>query len=1240
MFIAYLYPMKRVPALINFLSVVCIAFFSVHAFLGLEIIKFNKRGILFNTSTKIPLKDRMDLAWEQEFELTKDPALNIVPRERLLAAWQYQQQLLGRTGLGKAAIPGVTWTERGPNNFGGRTRSVLVDLNDPTKKTLWAGGAGDGLWKTTDITAISPNWTPVNDFFQNLAITHIDQAPNNPQVMYFCTGEGNGNLDAVRGLGVWKTTNGGGTWTQLSATNNATYYYCQKVVSIGNGDTVFVLTKSGLYRSVNGGTALTKVLGTGISSAGGNIAYDMERMYNGTLYVTMSSGAANGGTIHKSYDKGATWTNPLSIPAYVSKDEMEIAVANNDTNTIYSLVENGGAIVAIIKSSNAGLSFDTVAAHPIDADAGVSTSSARKDFSRGQAWYDLSLAVDPNNANVVIVGGVDLFKSSTGGASWSQLSHWYGGFGFQDVHADQHYAYFEPGSSNVAYFSNDGGVYRSTNFTATMPTIISKGNNYNTLQFYACDIHPTAGSNQYIAGAQDNGSHGFSTAGINSTTEVTGGDGAFCHIDQDQPSYWFTSYVYTSYYRSTNNGASFSNVLNTSATVGSFISPTDYDDVANKMYMCGNNGTYVRWDNPQTGSTIVYDTTALFNNGKITHVKVSPNTANRVYFGLNNGRIVQVDNAHLTASLDSCINNNKGMPTGSVSCIEVETGNDNHILATYSNYGVVSVWETKNGGFTWTNCEGNLPDMPVRWALFNPNKNWQAMVATELGVWTTDSLQGAATNWQPSNTGFSNVRTDMLKIRSSDKQVVAATHGRGLFTTNAFAPPFADFVANKKISYVSAFVNFTSTSNGATSYLWDFGDGTTSNLQNPSKQYLTAGVYNVTLSINGAAYSKTVNSFIQILPYRPVPYTPALGGNFDINPNDFGPETVSGLPFERGNSAVSGKNGTASGSFAWVTGITANYIDNSDVRLYSPSFNCTASGTYTLKFKIKNRFEIGYDGFIVEYSIDLGNTWTKLGSTVLTNWYDFANTASATAFPQNEPYFNATRTAYTQMQYDFSSLAGNNKVCFRIVFKSDAGVTDIGLAIDDFEIAGPINAAMPVDLIGFWAKRLDAKNVALNWQTASEKNNKGFTIEKSKDGFLFEPINFVNGTGNSNTTQHYNYTDQEAIQDNLYYRIAQEDFNGKITFSNTIRIEKELSENKLVHFTYLMQEDALFIQSSELNIKVKLYQQNGQLLGEFQLNNFEEKLHLPNLAKGIYLLEFSNGKGAFQVEKLLWLNKI
>jgi hypothetical protein len=139
--------MKKAINIFPFLSLLIITSISVHSYLGLEVFTKDARGIVFNTKTKIPKPDRMDLAWQQEFELTKDPNLNIIPRERLQASWIYQQSLFAQqTALNKAAIPGITWVERGPKNCGGRTRSLMVDLNDPTKKTVWACAVAGGIW--------------------------------------------------------------------------------------------------------------------------------------------------------------------------------------------------------------------------------------------------------------------------------------------------------------------------------------------------------------------------------------------------------------------------------------------------------------------------------------------------------------------------------------------------------------------------------------------------------------------------------------------------------------------------------------------------------------------------------------------------------------------------------------------------------------------------------------------------------------------------------------------------------------------------------------------------------------------------------------------------------------------------------------------------------------------------------------------------------------------------------------
>jgi hypothetical protein len=744
----------------------------------------------------MPLQDRMDLAMQQEFELTHDPSTNTIPVERLLIAQQYGEQNRNDNfspgNQTRAAIANVTWTERGPNNVGGRTRAIMVDPNDATKKTVWTAGVGGGLWKTTDITVASPTWVASNDFFSNIAITTLAYDPSSTQTMYFGTGEGNYNSDAQRGLGIWKSTNGGTTWTQLASTNNSTYYYIQKIVVYPGNSHVFAATRSGLYKSKDGGTTWTKVLGNGTSGGSSDRIADIGIASDGAVwastgmfttdgvYRAASSGLTTGDV--GTWSKKNTGANGFPTTGFYWTT---LALAPSDGNTAYVVTEDAasGGLYNIYKTTNAGTSWTTLTKPAWHDQSACGTTTT--DMSRGQAWYDLSAAVDPNNANTVYVGGVDLMKSTDGGTTWTQISNWAGSC-FQYVHADQHIILFESGSSSVIYFGNDGGIYRTTTGTNATPTISGKNSGYDVTQYYACALHPTSGTNYILAGAQDNGSHKLTSAGLGAGTTATGGDGCFCHIDQDTPAYQWTSYVYNNYYRSTNSGGAWTGVF-ISSNNGSFVNPTDYDNTGNVMYCCWDAGYYMRWTNPQTGNTTANVQVTAFSTGKITHVSCSQNTTGRVFFGLSNGRVVRVDNANTVGSpaAGTLVGTPNG--SGSVSCIAIENGNDNHILVTYSNYGITSVYESTNalsGTPTFTNVEGNLPDMPVRWALFNPLNNRQAMLATEAGVWSTDLINGASTAWGSTNTGLANVSVHMLQTRTSDNAVIAATHGRGIYSSS------------------------------------------------------------------------------------------------------------------------------------------------------------------------------------------------------------------------------------------------------------------------------------------------------------------------------------------------------------------------------------------------------------------------------------------------------------------------
>jgi hypothetical protein len=1154
---------------------------------------------------KISEKTGAREAMERDIKMMKDPALGYIPVDRLIAAKEYKDQLI-RT---EAALTGVEWNSLGPKNQGGRSRTMLVDANDATGNTVFAGSVGGGLWRTTNITAAEPLWAPVNDLLGNLAVTSIAQDPSNPLVMYFCTGEGFFNGDAIQGLGVWKSINGGASWSQLASTNNANFYYCQKIVVNSTG-IILVATQTGLRRSADGGTTFTKVLGTGLGITGAvsNLTYDVEIAANGDVYASLD------GSVHKSTNAGVTFGAAQTLP--ITAARVELACAPSDANYVYAVCENGNVVAGVLRTINGGTTW-TSRTEPADADPGVGAT----DFSRGQAWYDLSLAVDPANRDRLFAGAIDLFVSNDGAGTWTQVSHWYGGFGFQYVHADQHSVLFKPGSSTEAYFTNDGGIYRTTNANTATPTIIDKGANYVTAQFYACAIHPTALNNYFLAGAQDNGSHQFTSGTVQNTVQVTGGDGAFCHIDQDEPQYQFTSYVYNDFYRSNDGGSTWTNF---STGGGDFISPTDYDDVNDKMYMCNGNNNYTRWDNPQTGGTFTSVAVAGFG-GSVTTVKVSPNTANRVFFGISNGDVFRVDNAHTGAP--TATNISTGLPTAYLSCVEVETGNDNHLLAIYSNYGVNSIWESTNGGTSWTSVEGNLPDMPIRWALFNPSNSDQAIIATELGVWSTDDLNGGSTVWGASNSGLANVRVDMLQMRQSDKLVIAATHGRGLFSSDIFTTPTALFDADKKVSYTGIAINFSSTSYKGTSWSWDFGDGGVSTSENPSHTYSASGKFNVTLTINSGASSLTKTQFIHILPNKGTPYLIADGGGFEVNTDNFGVENISGTTWERGNSAVAGKSGVHGGSNAWVTGLVGNYTDNGESNLMTPNYNFTLPGTYTLRFWSKFSTETGYDGFRVEYSLNKGTTWIALGTTTAAGWYNNANTSGTTSFPANEAFFSGSVASYTQYTRDVSFLAGNTNVAFRLRFRTDVNTNAAGVAVDDLEIAGPLNQILPLSLTTFKAFKNNA-DILLTWNTQNEQNVSRYIVERGNDGSIFTEIGTVNARNQLNDT--YNYTDmisQLAIRPTgyLYYRLRMIDVNGNYKYSPIARIS--LVENNAITIGPNPFTDQLFVYSSSEIKRVTIFDMSGkQLFSTTSVTGNKISINQP-LARGTYLVRIETADG-------------
>lgn len=749
--------------------------------------------------------DSPDMAALQEFFMTADPSEGRVPAERLVEA----NHLLNKYKQTKSAAYPIQWNGTS-SEMGGRTRAIMWDPNVENK--AWAGGVTGGLWYNDNVTSMFSQWEPVNDFWSSLSISCITYDPTNSQVFYVGTGEVQTALityreSSGRGVGIWKTTDGGASWELLPSTSD--FAYVTKVavrdengigviyagVSSGTykGSQQQSLPSDGLYRSTDGGSTWEQVLpdisGSDVPYAVSDIVVTPAgRIFVGTMQNLDNEGGAR--ILYSDDGTPGSWTAYEDIytliiaqPQYKRPGRVMLASSQSNSNIVY------GAIAAGYLNTNG---------HPVyygryiikTADGGATWTQLNKPTTNGDwatlAWHAFTITVDPNDPETLYAGGLDVWRSTNSGTSWEHLSDWammYYGGGDTYVHADQHCMVYKPGSSAIALFGSDGGVFFTSNANWNPPVFEQKNSNYNTLQFYTCAIHPTAGTNQFIGGLQDNGTLLYDGSPLSIFDMIDGGDGAFCFWDQDQANLYITSYYYNRY-TIFQNGSWTNNIDNQS---GVFVNPADYQNnnnllIANAVDFVGTHSNQVLRvsDIPQNDNGTFVDV-GTNTTGYFSHVRISPfSTTNSTTFflGTVSGRLFKVENAQAVPQTTEI--GSPSFPTSNVSCVAVG-GSEDTLLVTFSNYGVSSIWQTFDGGEQWNEVEGNLPDMPVRWAIYHPQNSRQALIATELGVWSSHNLHDSQVYWQPQTNGMANVRVDMLTLRASDNTVLAASHGRGLF---------------------------------------------------------------------------------------------------------------------------------------------------------------------------------------------------------------------------------------------------------------------------------------------------------------------------------------------------------------------------------------------------------------------------------------------------------------------------
>ncbi len=293
----------------------------------------------------------------------------------------------------------LEWKERGPGNVPGRTRGLLVDPDDATANTWYAGSAGGGIWKTTNG---GTSWSWLTPTLPNLATTSLAMAASNHDVIYAGTGEGFGNLDGINGHGVFKSIDRGQNWSLL--TNSIDFGDINRlVVDPATENTIVVVSNKGIYRSSNGGAAWTQVYA--------GIVQDIDAT-PGNFNVQYAAHHQTG--VLKSIDGGQSWN--LSNAGMNIKGRNEIAVSPVNTNRVFVSAEGtlSGNNSDLYISNDAGGSWSLV-----NLNVGAETVDFLSGGGSQQGWYDNTIACDPYDQDVFFVGGVGLFRTklTTGSTS-------------------------------------------------------------------------------------------------------------------------------------------------------------------------------------------------------------------------------------------------------------------------------------------------------------------------------------------------------------------------------------------------------------------------------------------------------------------------------------------------------------------------------------------------------------------------------------------------------------------------------------------------------------------------------------------------------------------------------------------------------------------------------------------------------------------------------------------------------